>query len=50
MSKELKGWAILSVGACMVSVAFGMAWTIPVGLAIGGVWVAGFGISIISGD
>lgn len=54
MTKErnrmIKGWAMLSIGALMISAAAGIYWTIPAALAVGGAWVIAYGIAVLNAD
>lgn len=48
--KQVKGWAMLSIGALMVSAAAGIYWTIPAALAVGGIWVVVYGIAVLNAE
>jgi len=48
MSKQLKGWALLSVGALMMAAAAaGIYWALPTALAVAGGWVIVYGAGIL---
>jgi hypothetical protein len=48
ITDTVKGWSLLTVGAIMVSFAFGLVWGIPVALGIAGLWTVVFGISVVN--
>jgi hypothetical protein len=44
---KITGWAMLSIGALMISAAGGIAWGIPAALAIAGTWVIAYGVGFL---